>query len=210
MTDKAIRILCVDDHALVRDGLATVIGMQDQMEVVGSVATAEEAVASFERLRPDVTLMDLELRGASGLDAISAIVGRHPTARIVVLTVHSGNEDIYRALQAGATTYLLKDMLTKDLIRVIREVHAGARPMSSEISKLLAKRAEQPALTSREVQVLELIAGGLANREIAIALGISYETVHSHVKNILGKLDVSDRTAAVSAALKRGIIHITS
>jgi DNA-binding NarL/FixJ family response regulator len=152
--------------------------------------------------------MDLELPRMNGVQATAAITRNSPTARIVILTVHQGNEDIFRALQAGAVTYVLKDTLTKDLIGVIRQVHAGERPLPAGIASRLADRARGPALTSREVQVLDLMAQGLANREIALALAISDQTVHAHAKNIFVKLDVGDRMAAVTAALRRGIIHL--
>jgi DNA-binding NarL/FixJ family response regulator len=203
-----IRVLCVDDHAVVREGLSVIIDLQPDMKVVASAATGEEAVDLYAAVRPDVTLMDLELPAMSGLDAIRAIRSRFADARIVVLTVHHGTEDIFRVLQAGATTYLLKEMLTKELIRVIRQVHAGERPIPDEIASRLTERAREPALTSREIEVLELIATGLANREIGMALSISDQTVHAHAKNIFSKLKVGDRMAAVSLALRRGIIHL--
>jgi DNA-binding NarL/FixJ family response regulator len=204
-----IGVLCVDDHRIVREGIALIIGRQPDMTVIGSAATGEEAVAHFRRHRPDVTLMDLQLGAMSGVDAIRAIRVLDPAARIVVLTMYQGDEDIHRALQAGATTYLLKDTLSDDLIRVVREVHAGEKPIGQDVQARLAERAAGPTLTPREIQVVELISRGMRNKEIAAALGITDETAQVHVKNILAKLKVQDRTAAINVALRRGIIHIT-
>jgi DNA-binding NarL/FixJ family response regulator len=209
MGSARIRVLCVDDHRIVRDGIALIIGRQPDMTVVGSAATGEEAVAHFTRHRPDVTLMDLQLGSMSGVEAIRAIRAVDVAARIVVLTMYQGDEDIHRALQAGAATYLLKDTLSDDLIRVVREVHAGQKPMGLNVQARLAERAAGPTLTPREIQVMELISRGMRNKEIAAALGITDETAQVHVKNILAKLKVQDRTAAVSVALRRGFIHIT-
>jgi DNA-binding NarL/FixJ family response regulator len=203
-----MRILCVDDHAVVREGIALIIDLQGDMEVVGSAATGEEGVELFRRLRPDVTLMDLELPGMSGIDAIRAIRAEHADARIIVLTMHHDAENIYRALQAGATTYWLKDTISKALIRVLREVYAGGRPLPDEIAAVLAQRSATLELTPREVQVVELIANGFANKKIAATLGISDDTVHAHLKNIFRKLGVTDRTAAVTTAVKRGIVKL--
>jgi DNA-binding NarL/FixJ family response regulator len=203
-----IRILCVDDHAVVREGIAVVLELQPDMKVVAAAGTGVEAVAQFRAHRPDVVLMDLQLPTMTGLEAIRAIRGEDPEARIIVLTMFHGDEDIFQALQAGATTYLLKETLSKDLVRVIREVHAGGRPISDEVAASLAGRTMQPALTPRELSVLKLIAAGMHNRQIATALGITEETVHSHLKNIFAKWRVGDRRAAVNVALRRGIIHI--
>ena len=179
------------------------------MTVVGMAASVDEAVSLFKSERPNVTLMDLRLGGGSGVQAIRAIRKEDPAARIVVLTMYQGDEDIYQALEAGAKTYLLKDTLSDDLIRVIREVNAGRQPAVSEaVKEQLSRRAERPTLTPREVEVLALVAQGLRNREIALALTLSEETVQVHVRNILSKLDVKDRTEAVSVALRRGIIHL--
>lgn len=210
MLNRKIRVLCVDDHRIVREGVALIISRQPDMEVVGSAASGEEAVALFARCRPDVTLMDLQLGRMDGVEAIRAIRRNEPGARIVVLTMYQGDEDIYRALEAGAATYLLKDMLSDDLIRVVREVHAGNQPtIGPEMESRLSERAARPALSPREVQVLKLISQGMRNKEIAASLGISEETAQVHVKHILAKLNVQDRTAAMTVALRRGIIHIT-
>ena len=208
MKNARIRVMCVDDHRIVREGISLIIDRQPDMEVVGSAASGEESVELFQRCHPDVTLMDLQLRSMSGVEAIRAIRRQDEDARIVVLTMYSGDEDIHRALEAGATTYLLKDTLSDDLIRVVREVHEGKQPIGADVEARLAERAGRPRLTSREVQVLELIAQGMRNKEIAAALGISEETAQVHVKNILAKLKVKDRTAAVNVALRRGIIHL--
>jgi two-component system NarL family response regulator len=207
MTTSTIRVLCVDDHRVVREGIASMVGRQPDMEVVAAAATGEESVELFRQYRPDVTLMDLQLPTMSGLDAIHAIRREDPNARIIVLTVFQGDEDIYRALKAGAATYLLKDALD-DLARMVREVHAGGRPLPPNIQALLAARSSHPELTAREIDVLRLVVKGLRNREIAVELGISEETAKVHVKNIFAKLDVPDRTAAVTVALRRGIIHL--
>ncbi len=209
MSTPKIRIVCVDDHRIVREGIALIIGRHPDMEVVGSGASAEESVALFREHRPDITLMDLQLGSLSGVDAIRAIRRVDPKARVVVLTMYHGHEDIFRAIEAGAVTYLLKDTLSDDLIRVIREVHAGQQPMGPEVEERLAERAAAPHLTPREVQVVELIFQGMRNKEIAASLGISEETAHVHTKNVLAKLRVKDRTAAVNVALRRGIIHLS-
>jgi two-component system NarL family response regulator len=208
MNPESIRVLCVDDHGLVREGISLIIGREPDMSVVASATTGEEAVALFKQHTPDVTLMDLQLGSMSGLEAIKAIRAHDQRARVVVLTMYHGDEDIYRALKAGAVTYLLKDTLSDDLVRVIRDVHRGNYPISANLAARLAERATRPALTERERQVIELIAQGMRNKEIAAALGISEETVYVHVKNILAKLEVNDRTGAISVALRRGIIHI--
>jgi DNA-binding NarL/FixJ family response regulator len=203
-----IRILCVDDHRLVLAGIELMIGRQSDMTVVGSATTGEEAVSLFRQHKPDITLMDLQLPVMTGLEAIRAIRHLSPEARIIVLTMYHGDEDIHRALAAGAWTYLLKDMLSDDLMRVIREVHAGQRLLLPDVQVRLDERATRPSLTPREVQVTELIGRGLRNKEIASELHISEETVQVHVKSILTKLSVNDRTAAVNVAMRRGIIHL--
>lgn len=205
----SIRVLCVDDHRIVREGLGLIISRQPDMEVVGTASSGEEAVEAFGRCRPDITLMDLNLRGMSGLDAIKAIRRQESRARIVVLTMHQGEEYIHRALEAGAASYLLKDTLSDHLVGVIREVYEGRRALPPDVEARLAARASNAHLTPREVQVVSLIAQGMRNKEIAAALGISFETAQVHVKNILGKLKVQDRTAAVSVAVRRGIIQLS-
>ncbi len=205
----SIRVLCVDDHRIVREGLGLIISRQPDMEIVGTASSGEEAVEAFGRCRPDITLMDLNLRGMSGLDAIKAIRRQESRARIVVLTMHQGEEYIHRALEAGAASYLLKDTLSDHLVGVIREVYEGRRALPPDVEARLAARASNAHLTPREVQVVSLIAQGMRNKEIAAALGISFETAQVHVKNILGKLKVQDRTAAVSVAVRRGIIQLS-
>lgn len=210
MRQPKIRVLCVDDHRIMRDGLSAIINRHSDMTVVASGATAEEGVDLFRRHHPDVTLMDLQLGSMSGVEAIRIIRGEDPAARIVVLTMSQGDEDIHSALDAGAVTYLFKDTLADDLIQVIRDVNAGKQPtIGVEVQARLDERAGQPRLTPREVQVIELISRGMRNKEIGAALGISEETVQVHVKNILAKFGVQDRTAAIRVAVQRGIIHIS-
>jgi two-component system NarL family response regulator len=205
----AIRVMCVEDHRIVREGIALIINQEPDMQVVGSCESGDEAVPLYLTCKPDVTLMDLRLGRTSGVDAIKAIRAVDPQARIVVLTMYEGDEDIFRAHQAGATTYLLKDTLSADLIRVVRDVHAGERPVLPEVQARLAQRAGMPTLTAREIEVLQLISQGLRNKEIAATLGIAEGTVQIHVKNIFSKLSVNDRTGAVQVAVRRGLIHMT-
>jgi two-component system NarL family response regulator len=208
MPDGTIRVLCVEDHRIVREGIALIIGRQPDLQVVGMAESGEEAIELFRSCRPDITLMDLRLHQMSGVDAIRAIRRIDPVARIVVLTMYHGDEDIFRALKAGATTYLLKDTLADELIQVIRDVHLGKETaVSAEVKARLAERSEKPELTPREIEILNLIAQGLQNKEIASALSISEATAQVHVKNILGKLEVRHRTAAVNVALRRGLVH---
>lgn len=209
MMKARIRVLCVDDHRLVREGIAALIGRQADMDVVGSAATGEEAVALFRRYRPDVTLMDLQLPKMSGVEAIRAIRREHADARIIVLTMYPGEEDIYRAIDAGAATYLLKDMPSDEFIHAIREVHAGNGPLPPDIQARLAERATHRPVTPRELEVIELISQGMRNKEIASALAITEETVQVHLRNIFAKLNVNDRTAALTVAVRRGLIHLT-
>jgi two-component system NarL family response regulator len=203
-----IRVMCVEDHRIVREGIALIINQEPDMEVVGSCASAEEAVSLYRACRPDVTLMDLRLGKMTGVEGIKAIRKEHPTARIVVLTMYEGDEDIYRAHEAGATTYLLKDTLSSDLIRVVRQVHAGERPVVPLVQARLKERASAPTLTSREIEVLQLISEGMRNKEVGATLGITEGTVQIHVKNIFGKLNVNDRTAAVQIAVRRGLVQM--
>ena len=203
-----IRVMCVDDHRLMREGLARIVGVQADMVVVAEASSGEEAVEQFVKHRPDVTLMDLQMPTTSGHEAIRAIRSIDPGARIIVLTMYQGDEDVHRAIEAGAMGYLLKDTVPDDLIRVVREVHAGCRAIPPEIAAVLAARANHPTLTSREQQVLELLATGMRNKEIAAALGISGDTANAHIKSIFQKFNVHDRTAALAEAIRRGIIHI--
>jgi DNA-binding NarL/FixJ family response regulator len=210
MTTARIRVLCADDHRVVREGIASMIGRQDDMEVVAAAATAEQAVALFREFRPDVTLMDLQFPMMTGLEAIRMIRREHSDARIIVLTMYQGDEDVYRALEAGAITYLLKGELLDDLISTVRDVHAGKRPIAPKIAAQLAEYHAHRALSVRENEVLKLMAAGLRNKEIATTLQITEDTTKAHVKSILNKLNVNDRTAAVTAAVRRGIIRISS
>ena len=204
-----IRVMCVDDHRIVREGIALIIEREPDMTVVGTAASGEESVELFLKERPDITLMDVRLRRMSGVEPIRAIRALDSEARVIVLTMSRGDEDIFRALEAGAVTYLLKDTALEDLVRIVREVHAGQRPeISPDVKAQLAVRFGRPVLTPREVEVLELVRRGLRNREIAASLGISEETVQTHVKNVLAKLEVRDRTAAIDVALQRGILHV--
>ena len=208
MTPPPIRLLCVDDHRVVREGLVAMIGRKRDMQVVATAGTGEEAVELFKRHRPDVTLMDLQLPRMSGLETIIQIRTIDPQAQIIVLTAFQGDEDVYQALRAGAATFLLKDSLTDELASMVRAVHEGRRPIPPNVQALLNSRAESAALSPREIEVLEGVAKGKANKEIASDLQITEDTVKAHVKSILQKLHVDDRTGAVTAALRRGIIRL--
>jgi two-component system NarL family response regulator len=209
MDSPCIRILIVDDHAIVRKGLAAVIEPEPDMAVVGQAATGQQAVNLFKEMNPDVTIMDLTLTpDMTGIKAIQVIRNEFPDARIIVLSAYKGDEDIYQALQAGAATYLLKESLGEDLIPIIREVHAGGGPIPAQVGRKLADRVTHRILTSRDLEVLNLVAKGMRNKEIAAHLSISNETAQGHVKSILAKLHVQDRTEAVTVAIRRGIIHI--
>jgi DNA-binding NarL/FixJ family response regulator len=201
-------VLCVDDHRLMREGVARIVSVQGDMEVVAEASNGDQAVAQFLAHRPDVTLMDLQLPVVNGIEAIRRIRQHDTSARIVVLTMYQGDEDIHRAFEAGAMGYLLKDTIPDDLVQVIREVHAGRRVVVPDIQRALDQRASQPTLTLRESQVLELLASGMRNKEIAATLGISTDTTGAHVKSIFAKFGVHDRTAALAEGIRRGIIHI--
>jgi len=203
-----IRVLSVDDHPVVREGIAALMARQSDMELIAEASNGREAIEQFRMHHPDVTLMDLQMPEMGGIDALSAIRGEFPDARIIVLTSYAGDIQVSRALKAGARAYLLKDMLRKELLETIRAVHAGQKRVSSEVAAEIAEHATDEILTPRETDVLRLIAGGKANKEIAAQLGLTEQTVKSHVKNILGKLGANDRTHAVTTALKRGIIDL--
>lgn len=207
---KLIRILTVDDHPVVRNGIAGLVADQIDMVLVGEAANGREAVQQFRAHKPDVTLMDVQMPELNGVDAIIAIRGEFPEARIIVLTTYAGDVQIVRALKAGAQGYLLKGLLHKELLEAIRAVHTGRKILSPELTYEVASHATDDPLTPAEISVLRLIADGNANKQIADRLSISEETVKSRVKNILSKLGANDRTQAVTIALKRGIIELQS
>jgi len=203
-----IRILCVDDHPLVRQGITALLGSQADMAVVGEASSGREAVQQFRAHKPDVTLMDIQMPEMSGVDAITAIRGEFPEARIVVLTTYAGDVQALRALKAGARAYLLKNTLHKELLETIRAVHAGRKAISPEVTMELAEHATDEHLTPAEMRVLRLIAQGNANKEIAAQLSLTEETVKGQVRNILAKLGAKDRTHAAMIGFKRGIIEL--
>ena len=208
MSAGAIKVMIVEDHHVVRQGLVALIKTVTDMSVAAEAANGEEAVELYRKHRPDVTLMDLRMPVMNGVDAIAAIRKEFPDARIVVLTTYDGDEDIFRALQAGAKGYLLKDMFGKELMDAIRAVHSGRSSIPKPVAQRLADRMAGPSLTARELSVLQLIVAGKSNKEIATDLGIFESTVKTHVNNILGKLGVEDRTQAATSALQRGIVHM--
>ena len=207
-TPERIRLLTVDDHLLLREGLAAIVENQSDMVVVGEAANGRDAIASFRQLQPDVTLMDLRMPDMSGIEAIAAIRTEFPKARIIVLTTYAGDVQAVEALKAGASGYLLKNMLRQELLETIRTVHAGRRYVPVAIATDIAEHAADDSLTAREIEVLRLVAAGSSNKLIAAMLAISQSTVKAHMKSILPKLGASDRTHAVIIALKRGIIDL--
>jgi two-component system NarL family response regulator len=200
--------MIVEDHAIVRQGLAALLRMVPEFVIVAEAEDGRQAIELYRKHQPDVTLMDLRLPQMNGVDAIGRIRLEFPQARIIVLTTFDGDEDIFRALQAGARGYLLKGMTGEELNEAIRSVYAGKSRIPAPVAERLAERMSAPALTSRETEVLELIVGGNSNKEIASALSISEATVKTHINSLLGKLGVTDRTQAATTALQRGIVHL--
>jgi DNA-binding NarL/FixJ family response regulator len=203
-----IRVLCVDDHPVVRDGIAAIINLQPDMVLAGAAATGGEALERFFELRPDVALVDLQLPDMSGFDLIRKIKDKSPNARIIVLSSHEGDVDIQRALEAGAQGYVAKGIVRGELLETIRSVHAGKRRLPAAVAQKLAEHMADEPISARELEVLSLMAAGKRNKEIASELSIAEDTVKMHVRNILSKLQVNDRTEAVTIALRRGIIHL--
>lgn len=208
MSNEKIKVMIVDDHPLLRVGVASIVNARSDMTVMAQTGTGEEAVALFSQHRPDVTLMDLRLPKMSGVDAILAIRARFPMARFVVLTTYEGDEDIHRALEAGAKGYIIKGMPYQTLIEALLRVHGGGRFLPPPVARALASRMPDSDLSSREQEVLRHLVAGMSNKEIAGLLGITEATVKCHVSTILMRLNVSDRTQAVVTALQRGLVHL--
>jgi DNA-binding NarL/FixJ family response regulator len=203
-----IRVLAADDHPLIRAGLVAFLATEPDLRVVAEAANGEEALEKYRELRPDIVLMDLSMPVMDGLSATRAILDEFPDARVIVLTTYDGDEDIHRALDAGARGYLLKDMVAADVLNVIRTVHGGRRGIPHAVAAKLAEHTPRVPLTPRETEVLSLVANGLSNAEVAARIGRTEGTVKVHLKNILQKLDASDRTEAVTTALRRGFIRL--
>ncbi len=206
--NEKIRILVAEDHLVARVGVSTIVNMQPDMTVVAEASNGQQAVELYRKHRPDVTLLDLRMPGMGGVEAAAAIRAEFPNARMIALTTYGGDEDIRRALAAGVLAYLTKDVLHDELLKAIRAVHQGQTYLPAAVAAALAAQLPRPDLSAREVQVLELIVRGLANKQIAYTLNIAEHTVKNHVKNILSKLGVQDRTQAATAAIQRGIIHL--
>jgi two-component system, NarL family, response regulator len=204
-----IRILVAEDHLVARVGVGAIVNMQPDMKVVGEASNGQQAVEMYRKIRPDVVLLDMRMPIMSGVDAARAIKTEFPEARMVALTTYGGDEDIRRALSAGIQAYLTKDVLHDELLKAIRAVHAGQKYLPAAVAAALTAQMPRPDLSAREVQVLELIVRGLANKQIAYSLNIAEHTVKNHVKNILSKLGVQDRTQAATAAIQRGIVHLS-
>src|SRR5690242_17417294 len=208
MSAQPIRVLAVDDHPLLREGIATLLAAQPDMKLVAEASNGREAIEQYRTHRPDVILMDLQMPEMNGVDAVIAICSEFPAARVIVLTTYTGDVQVMRALKAGARGYLLKNLLRKELLETIRVVHAGQKRIPPDVASQLAEHATDETLSAREIEVLRLVAGGNANKEIAAQLSITEETVKGHIKNILAKLGANDRTHAVTIGLKRGIIDL--
>jgi DNA-binding NarL/FixJ family response regulator len=207
--ETPITIMVVDDHRLMLEGIVRILGAQPDFSVVALAATGDEAVRQHRLHNPDITLMDLRLGEGDGIQAIQAILANDPGARVVVVTMYSGEEDVFRAFGAGACAYILKDAIPEDLVRVIRSVYAGERPVSPHIAAIVKARGKHQPLTTREIEVLSLLAEGKRDKEIAQDLGISPRTTQVHIRSIFSKLEVHDRTAALTTAIRRGIIHVS-
>jgi DNA-binding NarL/FixJ family response regulator len=205
---EPVRIMVVDDHPVLREGIAAMLENERDLELVGEASDGTEAISMFRRLRPDVTLMDVQMPGIGGIEAMSAIRHEHPDARIVMLTTYPGDAQAIRALKAGAVGYMLKSSLLDEIVDVVRRVHAGARHVAPEVASGMALHVTSEPLSARELSVLRLVAIGRANKEVALHLGISEETVKAHLKSVFSKLEVADRTHAVTVAIKRGVMEI--
>src|SRR6266702_5448506 len=205
---KSIRVLCVDDHPIVREGIAAIIEREEDVASVGEAGDGKAAIEQYRKLKPDVVVMDLRMAGMGGVEATIQIRREFPTARIIVLTAYEGDADIHRALEAGAQGYLLKDSVRRELLQTIRDVYADHRHISPPVAARLAEYTPRVALSPRELEVLQLVAKGLRNKEIGAKLDIAEDTVKIHIKNIFGKLKVIDRTQAVVSASQRGIIRL--
>jgi two-component system NarL family response regulator len=206
---QVIRILVAEDHVIARTGVSTIVNMQPDMRIVGEAANGQQAIELHRSLQPDVTLLDIRMPILNGIQAAAAIRRDSPRARLIALSTYGGDEDIRRALHAGVHAYLTKDVLHDELLKAIRAVHGGNTYLPAGVAAALAAQVPRPDLSTRELQVLELIVKGLANKQIAYALNIAEHTVKNHVKNILDKLGVEDRTQATTAAIQRGIVHLS-
>jgi DNA-binding NarL/FixJ family response regulator len=208
MTPSPIRVLCIDDHALVREGIAALINRQADMQVVAEASSGTDGIEQFRIHQPDVSLVDLRLPDISGIEVITRILGEKPNARILVVSSFEGDVAIRRALSAGAMGYVLKGMLREALLEAIRDVHRGDKAIPPEVAGAVAAHFTDEPLTPREIEVLTVVASGARNKEIAVTLGISEDTVKMHMKSIISKLGAEDRTGAVTTAIKRGFIHL--
>jgi DNA-binding NarL/FixJ family response regulator len=208
MTTSPIRVLCIDDHALVREGVAALINRQADMQVVAEASSGSDGIEQFRRHQPDVSLVDLRLPDVSGIEVIARILGEKPGARIVVISSSEGDIDIHRALSAGAMGYVLKGMPRESLLDAIRRVHRGEKAIPPEVAGAVAAHLTDEPLTRREIEVLTVVATGARNKDIAATLGISEDTIKMHIKSIIAKLGAEDRTGAVTTAIRRGVIHL--